>query len=59
MSQLSEAAAVGKFHFFFAKVEFEFDERHEVEELGSQRSEFARESAAHLVDGNSVSCSRR
>ena len=52
--QFDEACAVGKFHVFFAEVEFQFHKGNKFKQLFAQRCEHTAESAAHLAYGNAV-----
>ena len=55
VGEVLELAAVGKFEVFVVgEVEFEFEQRGEVQEAFAQLSQLTAVSAAHLVDGHAV-----
>ena len=57
--ECEEAAAVGKFHFFLAEIEFKLHERHKFQQLLAELCQAVAKLPAHLAECDAVGGLRR
>ena len=56
VGQCNKLSTVSKFDIFFAKIQFEFDQRNKFQQPSSQIGQFPTEPSPHLIHSNAMRC---